>query len=175
MSELVKDPVYRKFLETQPKTPRITRDKAMMQSPPWVVYIQREVDGSWGKKEFWKYSEAFKFMRAWLKRGAHDAAINNKRFGFDPPLRFARIRGKYIVGSDGVKRQATKAIPWQPKLGPGDPEHHWCRFCRRPTVFKYFGKHKRLGRVDPTTPRCSICGASARIALGHADRLFRVH
>src|SRR5690242_3866654 len=113
MSELVKDPVYRKFLETQPVTPKISRDKKLQASPPWVVYVQKEPHGKWGKKEFWKYSEAFHFMRRCLKAGVADATINNKRVGFDPPMRYARIKGKYIIGSDGQKRQATKAVVWQ--------------------------------------------------------------
>lgn len=175
MSELVKDPVYRRFLETKPITPVVSRSPKLASSPPWRVYVQREMGGSWGWKDFWKYSEAFKFMRAWLKRGAYDIAINNKRIPFDPPLRFARIKGKYITGSDGVVRQATTTVPWKPKLTPEDGEHHWCRYCRRPTVFKFYTRHKRLGYVDSTVPRCCICGSSARIALTADDRLFKIH
>ena len=172
MSELIKDKTYQKFLTTQPAMPAILRDPKRAVSPPWVVYVQREMDGPWGKKEFWRYSEAFKFFRAWLKKGAHDLAINNKRYGFEPPQRFARIRGKFVKGSDGVTRQAVKAITWQPKLEPGDGEHHWCKYCRRPTVFKFYSRHKRLGVVDQTVPRCCICGSSARIALSKTDPLF---
>lgn len=177
MSELVKDPVYRKFLETKPELPRIMRSKKMMASPPWVVYIQREMDGSWGKKEFWKYSEAFHFMRGWMKKGAYDATINCKRLGFDPPMRRVRLKGKYIVGSDGISRQATKLVPWKlpAKMALDQIDHHWCKYCRRPTIFKNFSRHKRMGNVDPTVPRCCICGASARIALTADDRLFRSH
>lgn len=170
MSELVKDPVYKKFLLTKPRTPSITRDERRAKSPPWVVYVQRDSGGSWGKREFWTYAPAFRFFKAWLEKGAHDLALNNKRFPFDPPTRFARIRGKYVVGSDGVRRQATKKIPWQPKLAPGDPDHYWCRYCRRPTVFKYYKKHRRLGFVDPEVRRCCICGASERIAMTAKDR-----
>jgi hypothetical protein len=177
MSELVKDPVYRKFLETQPVTPKISRNPKLQKSPPWVVYVQKEPYGKWGKKEFWKYSEAFHFLRRCLKAGVADATINNKRVGFEPPMRYARIKGRFIIGSDGQKRQATKAVPWQPKLLPEDEEHHWCRHCRRPTVFKYFRRHKALHTdlIDTTVPRCCICGASARIALSRDDRLFRNH
>lgn len=165
MSELIKDPTYRKFLETKPKTPAISRDDKRAKTPPWVVYVQVEVGGPWGKKEFWKYSEAFKFFRAWMRKGAHDATINNKRVPFDPPERLARIKGKFVLGSDGVRRQATKYIRWVPKLEPEDPTHHWCRYCRRPVVFKYYSRHKRIGVVDPTVRRCCICGASERIAM----------
>jgi hypothetical protein len=167
MSELLKDKVFKEFMLTKPKVPRVMK---RMGGTPWVVYVQQEVDGPWGKKEFETYGPAFQFFKAWLKRGAHDLAINNRRIGFDPPLRFARIRGKYITGSDGVRRQATKAIPWKPRLDSGDPDHKWCRYCRRPTIFKYYSKHKRLTMVDPTVRRCCICGASERIALMPYDR-----
>lgn len=172
MSDLIKDKTYRKFLMTQPVIPKLMKDPRYAVSPPWVVYVQREPEGPWGKKEFWKYTEAFKFFAAWLKKGAHDLAINNKRYGYEPPLRFARIRGRYVVGSDGVRRQATKEIPWKPRLQEGDVEHHWCKYCRRPTVFKFYSRHKRLGTVDPTVPRCCICGSSARIALSRTDNHF---
>lgn len=177
MSELVKDPVYRRFLETKPDMPRHARDPKRAASPPWVVYVQLKADGAWRKKEFWKYSEAFNFMRRWLKKGAHDATINNKRIGYDPPMRFVRIKNKFVVGSDGIRRQATKAVPWKLRADwlMDQPEHHWCRYCRRPTVFKYYSKHKRLGQVDASVPRCCICGASARIALTSTDRMFRIH
>lgn len=175
MSELVKDPVYRRFLQTKPELPPVARSMKRMTTPPWVVYIQKKADGPWGKKEFWKYGEAFKFMAKALNLGVHDAALNCKRVGFDPPSRFVRIKGKFVVGSDGQRRQATKAVPWKPKLDVGDAEHHWCKYCRRPTVFKWLSKHKRLGAVDSTIPRCTICGASARIALPAHDRLFRIH
>lgn len=167
MSELIKDPVYRKFLETPPKTPKVTRDPTQQKSPPWVVYVQVENGGKWGKKEFWKYSEAFKFFRVWMKKGAHDATINNKRFPFDPPMRRVRIKGKFVLGSDGVERQATKEIPWKLKadIAVDYPDHHWCRYCRRPVVFKFFSKHKRIGDCDPTVKRCVICGSSTRIAV----------
>lgn len=168
MSELVKDPVYKKFLQTKPELPPIVRSKKRQQSPPWVVYVQREVEGPWGKKEFWKYSDAFQFLKKCLKLKVHDAAINCKRYPSNPPTRFVRIKGKYVIGSDGVKRQATTVVAWKPKLLPEDPDHEWCRYCRRPTEFKYYRRHKALKgafHVDPSTRRCCICGASERIAL----------
>jgi hypothetical protein len=176
MSELIKDPVYKKFLVTPPKLPPISLDKRMNMSPPWVVYVQRETGGKWGKKEFWTYKKAFKFFRRALELGVHDVTINCKRIGFDPPSKRVRIRGKFVKGSDGQMRQATKQVFWHVQLEPGDEEHHWCKYCRRPTVFKYFERHKRLGAVDPWVRRCCICGASERIAIHTpSDRSFRVH
>ncbi len=177
MSELIRDPVYRAFLVRPPSLPAHAVDKRMNLSPPWVVYVQRETGGKWGKKEFWTYKKAFKFFKlALFKYRVHDATINNKRVGFDPPSKMVRIKGKYITGSDGKRRQATTRVWWKIKLEPGDEEHHWCKYCRRPTVFKHYLSHKVLGQVDPTVRRCGICGASERIAIHTpSDRSFRVH
>lgn len=167
MSELVKDARYWEFLKTKPKMPKHLRSPKIMTSPPWVVYVQREPRGKWGKKSFWKYSEAFRFFNAWLERGAHDLTINNKRCGYAPPHRFVRIKGKYVMGRDKVKRQATKLVWWRPNsaMMADQPEHHWCKYCRRPTVFKFFSKHRVLGPCDSTVARCTICGSSTRIAI----------
>lgn len=175
MSELVKDPVYWEYLQTKPSTPRVSRDKKKVTSPPWVVYVQQEADGKWGRKSFWKYKDALEFMQRWLERGAHDAALNNRRLGFNPPQKWVRIRGKFVVGSDGKKRQAVKLIQWKPKLSADEQQHHWCKYCRRPTLFKYYSRHRFLGTCDSTVPRCCICGASARIAILFNDHLFRRH
>lgn len=174
MSELIKDPTYRKFLETQPKTPKISRNQTMQKSPPWVVYVQREADGPWAKKECWKYSEAFKVFRHWLKKGAHDATINNKRYPTPPPSRLVKIKGKFVTGSDGKRRQATTYVTWRlpAAMSLDQPTHHWCLYCRRPTVFKYFSKHKRMGNVDSSVRRCCICGSSERIAMLDSERRF---
>lgn len=176
MSELVKDPVYRKFLETPPRMPPIARDPKRMSTPPWVVYVQRELHGPWGKKEFWKYKDAFKFFSKALKLGVADAAINNRRIPFEPPHKVVRVRGKYQVGTDGIKRQVTKMIAWKPKLLAEDPDHYWCMYCRRPTEFKYYKKHKALSGeivIDNDIPRCCICGASVRIAIPFHERRLR--
>ena len=175
MSELIKDPVYRKFLLTPPLIPEHAKARKGV-SPPWVVYVQRKSGGPWGKREFKTYKKAFKFFRKALKLGVHDITINNKRIGYEPPSKWVRVRGKYVTGSDGIRRQAQKQVFWKVKLSPEDEEHHWCKYCRRPTVFKYYSKHKRLGEVSPWARRCCICGASERIAIHTpSDKSYRVH
>ncbi len=171
MSELLTDPTYRRFLETKPETPEAASARSM--SPQWVVYIQKDVNGPWGKRSFRKYKKALKFFQAWMERGCHDAAINNKRIAFDPPSRFVRIKGKYVEGSDGKRRQATKRVVWRvpARLAMDQPEHEWCRYCRRPTVFKYYSKHKRLGVVRQDVRRCCICGAAETIAVKERVRV----
>lgn len=175
MSELIRDPVYKEFLQKPPSLPAHAASK-MNLSPPWVVYVQREPEGKWGKKEFWTYKKAFKFLVKCLKKyKVHDATINCKRVGFPPPSKWVRVRGKYVE-IRGKKVQVKRQIWWKPKLPPEEVEHHWCKHCRRPTVFKYYSSHKRLGVVDPTVLRCCICGASSRIAIHiPSDHTFRVH
>ena len=163
MPELLKDATYRRFLEREPHLPEIANDKALQKSPPWIVFIQREVDGPWGKKEFWKYSKALKFLQKGIRLGVHDAALHCRRFSFDPPTRVARIKGKFVTDSQGNQRQVTKPVPWKVKLEPGDAEHRWCRYCRRPTEFRYFRRHRRLNLIDTTIRRCCICGTSTRL------------
>lgn len=176
MSELLKDPTYKQFLLRPPRLPDIACDKQMNVSPPWVVYVQREPGGKWGKREFWTYKKAFKFFRKALALKVHDVTINNKRIPSEPPSQMVRIRGKYVKSSDGKMRQATKQVFWKLRIESGEEEHHWCKYCRRPTVFKYYNKHKRLGVVDPWVKRCCICGASERIAIHTpSDKSFRVH
>lgn len=177
MSELIRDPDYRKFLTTTPSLPAHAANKRMNASKPWVVYVQKESGGKWGKREFWTYKKAFRFFKQCLTEyKVHDLAINCKRVGFEPPFKWVRVRGKYVTDSKGKKRQAQARVYWKAKLAPEDEEHHWCKYCRRPTVFKYFSSHKRLGVVDPNIMRCCICGASARIAIHfRSDKGFRVH
>jgi hypothetical protein len=168
MSELLEDPTYRRFMTSKPKMPKHLRDPQVMMSAPWVVYIQRESGGPWGKKSFWKYKDALEFLsRAVYKHHVWDACLNNKRYGFEPPQKLVKVKGKYVNGV-----QVTKYIRWVPKLGPGEEDHHWCKYCRRPTVFKFYSRHKVLGNVTQDIPRCCICGASARIAVVKGDRLY---
>lgn len=167
MSELIGERVYARYLESKPALPPHMRNKRLALSPPWVVYVQKRVDGPWGKREFWKYKKALQFFHRALELGVHDAALNCKRYAFEPPIQMARIRGKYVRGSDGKRRQATTRVYWKLplKLQIDQPEHEWCMYCRRPTVFKYYSRHKRLGTVTQDVRRCCICGSSEKIAL----------
>lgn len=174
--DLLEDPVYREYHCRVPKTPAAARDPRI--SPQWRVFLQRSSDRRWLRKNFRSYAEAFRFLKTMLKEVYpeghphagqfvyHDGAINNRRIQFEPPTRFVRIKGKFIKGSDGVKRQATKVVPWNPdKLTAQAEEHYhpWCPYCRRPSVFRWFFKHHSITVLDPTQLRCTICGASDRL------------
>lgn len=176
IAELLEDDRYKQFFTTMPKVPVVS--KAPTLSPPWVLYVQLDLDGPWRTKQFEKYSDAFKFFKKLrASRGLHDAAIHNKRVAFDPPTRMVRIKGKFIEGSDGKLRQATKVVVWRPRLPSDEAQHHWCMYCRRPTIFRTYRRHRGLKQIveelSTDIPRCCICGASARIAIPYQDRMFR--
>lgn len=170
MRDLLEDPKYREYLCQIPKTPPVARDPRI--TPQWRVFLQRAEDSRWVKAEFRKYSDAFKFFKRKMNQmndDAHfiyrDAAINNKRLQFAPPTRLVKIKGKFVVGSDGVKRPVIKEKPWvhyHLELGTG-VIHDWCPYCRRPTEWRWFFKHPAMKVLDPSTKRCSICGVSERL------------
>lgn len=161
LPELLEDPIYKKYFLTPPKLPKVPRI-----NPPWRVYVQLEQGGPWSKskRDFWKYSEAFAFLKPLLKEGRlHDGAIVCKPKSFAPPKKLVKIKGKFVTTSRGTREQATKYIYHFPPI-PADEAHHtWCGYCRRPTVFKTYTKHHAFKHADAFAPfrrRCSICGAS---------------
>lgn len=164
INDLLEDPHYKEYFLKVPKLPATSAT-----SKPWRVYLQlRGPDGKavWGQRDFHTYPEAFAFFKRKRKAGVVlDGAIHCRRSSFGPPVRWAKIRGKFING-----HQAMKQIDWQPQLDPNDAaDYRWCPWCRRPTAFQYYTKHRALRLmvgigVDPSLRRCHICGASERIA-----------
>jgi hypothetical protein len=162
LPELLQDSEYRKFFTTVPKT-ILTPGRQ-----PWRLFVQKQADGPWSKKEFEKYAEAFKFLVPLLKSGIHDAAIQSRGIAYAPPQRIARVtkNGKpsYVVGSNGKRQQKTVLVQWKPKLPADEQAHTWCTYCRRPTVFQWFRSHHALRSfgladlVSPADRRCTICG-----------------
>lgn len=180
LPELLKDPKYRAFFLQVPKT--------LVPPPgqkPWRLYIQREADGPWAKKDFEKYADAFRKLAAELKRGAvHDGAIQSRGIAYAPPERVAKVtkggrpvwarngQNQIMVDRDGNRIQRTVVVVWRPKLEPQDEPHTWCTYCRRPTVFRWFTNHHSIrgtelaGLVDPSKQRCTICGATEEFVRG---------
>lgn len=159
--ELLEDSVYRKFFLTVPSMPKVQR-----LAPPWRLYVQRLDTRRWGKKDFWSYPEAVRSFAAFRKAGLiYDASVTCRPIAFLPPSKVVKIKGKFIKTSRGQQVQATKEIFWRwaPLLDPGDMEHHWCPYCRRPTIFTWFSTHHAItgthrSLMDPTARRCTICG-----------------
>lgn len=165
--ELLEDRQYKEFFLKQPQMPALYRQQQMT---PWRVYIQRELDGPWAKKDLPSYTEAFKLFKRY-KPDIHDAAICSRAIAFAPPHRLVRIKGKYVEHR-GKKVQVTKLVVWKPKLPSEESPHNWCTYCRRPTVFRYFSRHHAFGRemtIAQEELRCTICG----IRLEGMPRLIR--
>lgn len=158
--ELLEDKKFREHFTTKPRLPAV----AASLSPPWVVYVQRgNASGPWARKRFDTYGEAFRWLKPRLGE-FHDAAITCPKVASYGPSRMVRIKGKFIQGSDGVKRQATKRVAWKPTIPADDlDEHRWCPYCRRPTAFRWFSQHHALGKLSGASlsfRRCFICGVS---------------
>lgn len=161
--DLLGDERYKKYLCQVPPNPPNSS------STPWRLAIQKDAHGPWMSKDYETYREAFLKLKKHLAR-INDAAIISKSIPFDPPNKVVRIRGKYLERG-GKKIPITRSVPWSPMIPPGEDEiHHWCPYCRRPTVFRQFIVHpiltrKKLGGIpiDPEVDRCTICGASSRL------------
>lgn len=166
LAELLKDPDYKEFFCSIPTLPdHITPDKK-----PWRLMVLLKGEHHWRMKRFGTYREAFKALKKVLPRAA-DATINCPGFDFQPPTKIVRLKGRYRITKRGKKVQLTRTITWKPKMPIGEyDEHHWCPYCRRPSVFRRFDAHPALPSrkiaglgVDPALLRCSICGASENL------------
>jgi hypothetical protein len=167
--ELLEDKAYKEFFLKAPVMPTIYRQQQLL---PWRVYIQRQIDGPWAKKDLPTYGQAFALFKRY-RPDIHDAAIVSRAVAFPPPHRLVRIKGVYVVNRRGIKTQKIKLVVWKPSLPAEEQAHHWCSYCRRPTVFAYFRIHHAFGKeVDfgaDTVRRCTICG----IRLEGLPRLIR--
>lgn len=166
MKQLLEDKTYHNYMMTKPFTTPHAADPSM--TGQWAVYLQKIQGGPWKRKFFRKYKKALKFFFQVQEAGCYDSALGNRRIALKPPKKVVRIKGKYVVGNDGVKRQVTKAVTWQSRED-FEGNHLWCTYCRRPTLFKYYSKHHALpqfDRVDSSQRRCCICGATERLVRG---------
>ena len=163
--DLLEDEDYKAFFIKNVKLP-----PHLLNGKRWRLWVQLKRNRQWKKKDFASYADAFKYFRA-SRDHILDAAIGCPGYEFKPPSKVVRVKGKYHVGNDGVRRQVTKLVTWKPKLPLGEEEaHNWCPYCRRPTVFRQFSKHHALLAshtggvgIDNRLLRCTICGASENI------------
>lgn len=165
--DLLEDSRYKEFLCRVPALPpHLSADGKL----PWRLLVQLKGEKHWRTKRFATYPQAFRALKKLLPN-AHDAVINCPGFAWDPPKRIVKVKGKYFTDKKGNRTQVTKMIAWAPRMPVGEfQDHHWCPYCRRPTVFARFMQHpvltvKKLGGmgIDPTLLRCSICGVSENI------------
>lgn len=176
LPELLTDKRYREYFSTVPKQGPATAN--------WRILVQRRADGPWARKDYERYADAFRRIAKELKAGTlHDGTIQSRGIAYAPPERIVRVtragRPVMVKTSNGSLVQKTSIVVWRPKLHGDDEEHHWCTYCRRPTVFKWFSNHHSYrnspvaGCVDISDRRCTICGAREefiRTTLGSAAR-----
>lgn len=167
LPELLDDKKYKEYFLTVPKSGPSPLN--------WRIYVQREQDGPWRRKDYAKYTDAFMRIKKELREGRlYDGTIQSKGIAYGPPQRIVRVTkgGKPVLvkTANGVQPK-TAVVLWRPKLQADDESHTWCTYCRRPTVFRWFLSHHAVRRtpvagiVDPSDLRCTICGVREDFVL----------
>lgn len=158
LAELLEDKKYREWFLAKPRV------MPGAGTTPWRVWVQKEVDGRWGKKDFPSYNDAFRFLKPRLHTD-HNHALASRAVAYGPPIRYVKLnrRGKPVIDEKTGKQRTAKML-WLPTLPPMEPNHTWCPYCRRPTVFGYFAKHHSFPEelrndIMKRERRCTICGA----------------
>lgn len=169
MIDLMQTKAYKDFFRTKVALPPHLKRAGVK---PWRVYVQREANGKWARKDFDSYAEAANSLLRMLKDGVWDGTLHCRTVSFKPPGRWVNLtkKGKPVwlkkngepVLRDGKKVRKQKFVPMT--MPPG---HEWCPNCRRPTVFRWFRKHHAFVQredaefkvvFDPSHLRCTICG-----------------
>lgn len=161
--ELLRDPQYRAYFTAVPVMP----DHYTPDSLPWRLFVNKRGETKWRSKRFGTYREAFAGMKKMLPN-INDAAINCPGLNWQPPMKTVRLKGKFYETGKLKGQPILRSVVWKPRLEPDMAQHHWCAFCRRPTVFVNKGMAARMlnGLLLPATRvmfRCSICGAHEEI------------
>lgn len=161
--ELLKDAEYAKYFRQVPVLP----DHYRSESKPWCLYVQLKGTKTWKKKRYGTYAEAYKGLKKILPL-AYDAAINCPGLGFRPPIKTVKPKG-------ATDRSQLRSMIWRPALGDDHAPHHWCSYCRRPTVWKVLAARLKTysGSTLFTEPRlrCTICSSSEVIVnLKHPEK-----
>jgi hypothetical protein len=136
LRELLEDPVYRKWFTQRP---------ARRRPESWRVYVLEIEGGSWKKKDFGRWADAYDFLRQHYKEW-YDAALCSRVWEWRPPVIRERV---------GKRWRRNYHEPVVSMIG-----HVWCPHCRRPTVFRQFKRHHNVGKALTYKSRCSICGIS---------------
>ena len=157
--ELLRDPQFKAYFTKVPELPAHYTPDAL----PWRLMVVKQGEHKWRSKRFGTYKDAFIGFKTMLPK-ISDAAINCPGLSFMPPTRLVRVKGKV----DQKGNPVTKLLVWKPQLSPDMGAHHWCGYCRRPSIFVDKGMGARMlnGFRLPATRselRCSICGAPASL------------
>lgn len=127
-------------------------------------------EAAWRSKRYGTYQDAFAGLKKMLPT-VDNAAINCPGLSFMPPVRTVRLKGQ----TDSKGKQIIRTTMWKPQIDADMGTHHWCPYCRRPSIFKMavLNRPKRSGFALPVGEavlRCIICGSSERVVdLRHPE------
>lgn len=152
LQELLEDPLYKKWIQRVPKFD----DRSYTHTPGWVVYALT-ADGKWHRKLFSTYVKAFNWMAKHRKQ-YKDMCLGHRRHEFNPPIVKTMVPKRVRLKSGKVKTIEVEHREYWRKF---PPDHRWCGYCRRPTIFFTFRKHHAvpLQYMLDYVPRCTMCGA----------------
>lgn len=151
LKTLLKDDVYYRAWFLKPPKLRVVHHTL-----PWRLFIQKEKDGRWAKVDLPSYAKALAAVRLKLPE-VWDISVHCKPQSSNPPV--LKISGKKVYN-------------------PIPEGHEWCGYCRRPTVFKVFGRHPNHKYRSEPSMRCTICGVRLeflkRLSISHNWPLLAV-
>lgn len=132
LSELLKDPVYRRWFAQVPRELDRTR---------WRVYVKAKKKKPWQKRDFTAWPEAYRFVEKHWEQW-YDCVLICRNDPYRPP----------VIRMNGRRQYHTEVTQMD--------GHIWCPYCRRPTVFGYFTEHHAFVTTKPVPwrKRCGICG-----------------
>ncbi|AVR56964.1 hypothetical protein PBI_TRISCUIT_92 [Microbacterium phage Triscuit] len=159
--ELLDDERYRKYFETAPELPEHYYNGG---HEPWRLMVLIKGKPRWASKRYASYDEAAERLIELLPK-ITNGTVNNPALNFMPPIRHARVKNRI---DPKTKKPLIISRVWVPQLSGEMPQHHWCGYCRRPTIFA----HKAMPAKDlgdfrlPASQiayRCTLCGANAEL------------
>lgn len=161
--ELLRDPQYRAYFVKVPKLPEHYTPDAL----PWRLLVLKHGEHVWRGKRFGTYEEAFAGFKKMLPN-IENAAINCPGLNFVPPMRTVKVKGRFHTEGKLKGTPIIKTLVWTPRLEPDHDAHHWCAYCRRPSIFVDKGMGARMlnGQRLPASRvalRCMICGTNSEL------------
>lgn len=145
--DLIEDSLFKAWFYRRPALADVTMARK------WRVYVQKQEDGPWGRRDFRSWKKAMKFVKK-IEGRVWDLALNCPSHPTRQPI--------VKTGRKTPKGLAVREL-WVIPSG-----HRWCDYCRRPTMFRYFGRHHSVPRNIPVIPyirMCSICGCKEDFLL----------
>lgn len=159
--ELLDDEKYAKYFNAVPVLPDHYYNEG---STPWRLMVLVKGEHKWRSKRFADYDEALEQFEKLLPK-ITNGAINSPGLNFMPPIRHARVKNRV---HPKTKRPLIVSRVWVPALSGEMPQHHWCGYCRRPTIFGHKAMPAKMlnGFRLPASSvayRCTLCGSNAEL------------